>query len=278
MPLTSPNLWVVATPLGNPGDLSPRAREVLEAADIVLAEDTRRAGTLFKMTGVTAKKLASFHDHNEEAKAPAFIEAMQNGQTLALISDAGMPLFSDPGFRLVRLARQQGLSVSVVPGPSAPLTALAASGIAPQPFTFMGFPPRKKSDQEKFFGEFRAVQTTLVFFERKNRLAETLSIAHGVLGPRELCVARELTKTHEEFILSRLEEHAAIPTDLLGEITVVIGPPESVDKPDDAAILTIIAEESAHGGKPRDIARRVKERVLGWSVGDIYQLMQQQTE
>ena len=274
MPLISPNLWVVATPLGNPGDLSPRAREVLEAADLVLAEDTRRAGTLFKMTGVTVKKLASFHDHNEEAKSPSLVEAMQQGQVLALVSDAGMPLFSDPGYRLVRLARQEGLSVSVVPGPSAPLTALAASGIAPQPFTFMGFPPRKKSDQDKFFGEFRSVQTTLVFFERKNRLAETLAVAFGVLGPRELCVARELTKTHEEFILTRLEAHATVPDDLLGEITVVVGPPESVDKPDDEAVLDLIREESAAGGKPRDIARRVKDRVLGWSVGEIYQLMQ----
>ena len=274
MPLISPNLWVVATPLGNPGDLSPRACEVLEAADLVLAEDTRRAGTLFKMTGVTVKKLASFHDHNEEAKSPSLVEAMQQGQVLALVSDAGMPLFSDPGYRLVRLARQEGLSVSVVPGPSAPLTALAASGIAPQPFTFMGFPPRKKSDQEKFFGEFRSVQTTLVFFERKNRLAETLAVAFGVLGPRELCVARELTKTHEEFILTRLEAHATVPDDLLGEITVVVGPPESVDKPDDEAVLDLIREESAAGGKPRDIARRVKDRVLGWSVGEIYQLMQ----
>ncbi len=278
MPLTSPNLWVVATPLGNPGDLSPRAREVLCAADMVLAEDTRRAGTLFKMTDVHAKKLVSFHDHNEEAKAPGFIEAMREGQTLALVSDAGMPLFSDPGYRLVRLARQEGLAVSVVPGPSAPLTALAASGIAPQPFTFLGFPPRKRSEQERFFGEFRAVSTTLVFFERKNRLADTLAAAYTALGPRELCVARELTKTHEEFILTRLEEHASVPGDLLGEITVVVGPPESVDKPEESVIRALIAEEQAAGGKPRDIARRVKERTSGWTVGEVYQLMQQRPE
>lgn len=273
MPLTSPNLWVVATPLGNPGDLSPRAREVLQAADIVLAEDTRRAGTLFKQTGVSVRKLASFHDHNEEAKARPFVDAMKEGAVLALVSDAGMPLFSDPGYRLVRLARQEGLDVSVVPGPSAPLTALAASGIAPQPFTFLGFPPRKRSEQERFFGEFRAVRTTLVFFERKNRLAETLAAAHAVLGPRELCVARELTKTHEEFILSRLENHADVPQDLLGEITVVIGPPEQAERPTEEDVLTLVEEESALGGKPRDIARRVRERAPGWSVDDIYGLM-----
>ncbi len=274
MPSISPSLWVVATPLGNPGDFSPRAREVLEAADMVLAEDTRRTGILFRQTGVTARKLISFHDHNEENKAPGIIESMQAGAVFALVSDAGMPLFSDPGFRLVRLARQAGLAVSVVPGPSAPLTALAGSGIAPLPFTFLGFPPRKRSEQEHLFGTFRGVPTTLVFFERKNRLAETLATAFAVLGPRDLCVARELTKTYEEFILTRLETHESVPSDLLGEITVVVGPPEQAAVSDETTILALVAEETALGGKPRDIARRVKERADGWTVSAVYALMQ----
>ena len=274
MPLTSPSLWVVATPLGNHGDLSPRAHEVLEAADIVLAEDTRRTGLLFKSTGITAKKLVSFHDHNEEGKAPGIIEAMKEGEVFAVVSDAGMPLFSDPGYRLVRLARQNGLSVSVVPGPSAPLTALAASGIAPQPFTFIGFPPRKTSDQKKVFQDFVNLRSTLVFFERKNRLAATLKTAFEILGPRELCVARELTKLHEEFILGRLEKHDEIPEDLLGEITVVIGPPESDGKTSEAELHSLIAEETEMGGKPKEVARRVKERARGWTVKSVYQFMQ----
>ena len=274
MPSNSPSLWVVATPLGNHGDLSPRAREVLETVDTVLAEDTRRTGLLLKSTGVTAKKLVSFHDHNEEAKAPGIIAAMEEGHIFAVVSDAGMPLFSDPGYRLVKLAREHGIKVSVVPGPSAPLTALAASGIAPQPFTFVGFPPRKTSDQKKLFEEFSALRSTLVFFERKNRLAATLKTAFEVLGPRELCVARELTKLHEEFILGRLEKHDEIPEDLLGEITVVIGPPESNGKTSEAELRTLIAEETELGGKPKEIARRVKEEATGWTVKAIYQFMQ----
>jgi len=274
MPSNSPSLWVVATPLGNHGDLSPRAQEVLATVDMVLSEDTRRTGLLFKSTGVTAKKLVSFHDHNEEAKAPGIITAMEEGQVFAIVSDAGMPLFSDPGYRLVKLAREKGIKVSVVPGPSAPLTALAASGIAPQPFTFVGFPPRKTNDQKKLFEEFSTLRSTIVFFERKNRLAATLKAAFEVLGPRELCVARELTKLHEEFILGRLEKHDEIPEDLLGEITVVIGPPESNGKTSEAELLTLIAEETELGGKPKEIARRVKEEASGWTVKAVYQFMQ----
>lgn len=274
MPSNSPSLWVVATPLGNHGDLSPRAQEVLATVDMVLSEDTRRTGLLFKSTGVTAKKLVSFHDHNEEAKAPGIIAAMEEGQVFAIVSDAGMPLFSDPGYRLVKLAREKGIKVSVVPGPSAPLTALAASGIAPQPFTFVGFPPRKTNDQKKLFEEFSMLRSTIVFFERKNRLAATLKAAFEVLGPRELCVARELTKLHEEFILGRLEKHDEIPEDLLGEITVVIGPPESNGKTSEAELLALITEETEIGGKPKEIARRVKEEASGWTVKAVYQFMQ----
>lgn len=273
MPSTSPKLWVVATPLGNLGDFSPRARDILAQVDVVLAEDTRRTGLLLKSAAVTVRQLVSFHDHNEEKKAPGIIALMQKGQSVALVSDAGMPLFSDPGYRLVRLARTAGIGVSVVPGPSAPLAALGASGIAPQPFTFLGFPPRKASEQAKFFGEFSTVRTTLVFFERKTRLRETLENAYKTLGPRELCVARELTKTHEEFILGRLEAFTDVPEDLLGEITVVIGPPESAALTDRETVLELIAEEREEGGKPKEIARRVKERTTGWGVKDIYNLL-----
>ena len=209
MSLKSPKLWVVATPLGNPGDLSPRAREVLEGADTVLAEDTRRAGLLCQRCGVKAKRFMSFHDHNEESKLDEVLGLLDEGRTLALISDAGLPLVADPGYRLVRACRAAGIPVSVVPGPSAPVTALAGSGIAPQPFAFLGFLPRSRSDQEKTLAPFANLALTLIFFERKDRLGETLSAAHAVLGPRELCIARELTKTHEEYILGRLEDGVA---------------------------------------------------------------------
>lgn len=272
MSSTSPKLWVVATPLGNLGDLSPRAREVLESAAVVLAEDTRRAGLLCQRCGVKAQRFFSFHDHNEEDKLPEVLSLLNGGQTLALISDAGLPLVADPGYRLVRACRKEGIPVSVVPGPSAPVTALAGSGIAPQPFAFLGFLPRSRADQEKTLAPFADLALTLIFFERKDRLKDTLAVAHAVLGPRELCIARELTKTHEEYILGRLED--GVPEGgLLGEITVVVGPPEVGAVTDRDEVLRLIAEERELGGSPRDVARRVQTRTTGWTVKGIYALL-----
>lgn len=285
MPLNSPRLWVVATPLGNPGDLSPRAREVLTHAALVLAEDTRRAGQLFVRCAMSARRFMSFHDHNEAERLPGILDRLRGGEHIALISDAGMPLMADPGFRLVRACRAEGIDVSVLPGPSAPVTALAGSGIAPQPCTFLGFPPRKRAEVEKVFAEYAAVRTTLVFFERKDRLADTLDAAYAVLGSRECCIARELTKPHEEFILLRLEDRAQMRPELLGEITVVIGPPESVAATPRAEVLALLAAEGgaaqtgrdttgARATKPRELARRVHAATRGWTMKDIYRLMQ----
>lgn len=272
MSSNSATLWLVATPLGNPGDLSPRARQVLESATLVLAEDTRRAGLLCQRCGVQVQRFTSFHDHNEQSRQNEILDMLRAGQSIALISDAGMPLLADPGYTLVRAARAQGIGVSVIPGPSAPITALAGSGIAPQPFTFLGFLPRKSTEQKSLFARFGALPTTLIFFERKDRLAKTLACAAEVLGARDLCIARELTKTHEEYYSSRLEAHASIP-EFLGEITVIIGPPESETQSPHDELLECIAEENQAGGRPRDIARRVHARVQGWSVKEIYQIL-----
>ena len=272
MLLNSPRLWIVATPLGNSDDLSPRARAVLEAADLVLAEDTRRSGLLCQRCGVTVRRFLSFHDHNETDKLPVVLAALQDGQTAALISDAGLPLIADPGYRLVRACREAGLGVSVVPGPCAPVTALAGSGIAPQPFVFFGFLPRGRAEQEAKLAPFASLPVTMVFFERKDRLTETLCTARAVLGDREVCVARELTKTHEEYRSGRLSE-AGNFADLLGEITVVIGPPEQAESTDREQVMALIAIEREAGGSPRDVARRVQMRTPGWTVKQIYTLM-----
>ena len=272
MSLISPKLWVVATPLGNPGDLSPRARDVLAAVDLVLAEDTRRAGLVCQRCGITVRAFASLHDHNEAAKTTDLVARLAAGASMALISDAGLPLLADPGFHLVRACRAAGVGVSVVPGPCAPVTALAGSGIAPQPFVFLGFLPRSQGEQERTLAPYARLPLTLIFFERKDRLAATLKTAHAVLGPRELCLARELTKTHEEYLLGRLED--GLPrADLLGEITVVIGPPESLGSLDHDAVRALIDEERALGGSPRDVARRVQVRAHGWTVKAIYAMM-----
>ncbi len=273
MPSTSVQLWVVATPLGNLGDFSPRAKEILQSVDLVLAEDTRKSGLLCQRAGIKVQGFSSLHEHNEQSKCASIIKLLQEGKTAALISDAGTPLMADPGFRLVKACREAGLQVSAVPGPCAPVNALMLSGIAPQPFTFLGFLPRTVSAQEKTLSPFANLSTTLVFFERKDRLHETLKLAHNLLGPRELAIARELTKTHEECIVSRLEDFTNIPTDLKGEITVVIGPPEGEAKTPKQEVLDILKLELAKGGKPRDVARRAQNLVMGWTSKDVYLLL-----
>jgi 16S rRNA (cytidine1402-2'-O)-methyltransferase len=263
---------VVATPIGNPGDLSPRAREVLESAALVLAEDTRRAGLLCKRLGIAVQRLESFFEHNEEAKVPRVLEALGSGD-VALVTDAGTPLLSDPGYRLVRACRAQGVAVSPVPGPSAVTAALSASGLPPQPFVFLGFMPRKAAEVRKALQPYAALGVTLVFFERKNRLSATLDAAHQVLGNREVCVARELTKTHEQFILAELGDRQGIPSDLLGEVTVVVGPPLEAAVTPAEEVDAVIAEERQQGGGTKDMARRVRDRVRGWSVKALYERM-----
>ncbi len=273
MPLTSVQLWVVATPLGNLGDFSPRAIEVLQSVDLVLAEDTRRAGLLCKRAGINVSKFSSLHDHNEQGKIPKIIQLLQGGTSIALISDAGTPLMADPGYRLVKACREAGFKISAVPGPCAPIAGLMLAGIAPQPFTFLGFLPRGKGAQEKSLAPFAHISTTLVFFERKDRLHDTLALAYKILGAREVAIARELTKVHEECMLSRLEDFSNIPAELKGEITVIIGPPEEETKTPMQKVLAIIEEEMETGGKPREVARRVQTLVMGWTVKDIYLLI-----
>lgn len=270
---------MVATPLGNPGDLSPRARACLEQADAVLAEDTRRAALACSRWGLAVRRLISLHDHNEERKKDAALSLLRQGQCLALMSDAGMPVLADPGYVLVRACREAGLPVSVIPGPCAPVTALAGSGIAPQPFVFFGFLPRGQADQEAVLAPYACLPATLVFFERKDRLTGTLTLAARLLGPREGCLARELTKTHEEYRRFRLEDltsHGNLPagwSGILGEVTVILGPPERRERTPRAEVEALIAEEVPRGGTPREVARRVQARVHGWISGEIYSML-----
>ncbi len=273
MSSNSGKLWIVATPLGNPGDLSPRAKEVLGRVHRVLAEDTRRTGRLLADCGVTAQGFVSLHDHNEEERLTQVLALLREGHELALVSDAGTPLLSDPGFRLVRACRREGLAVSPVPGPSAPAAALSACGIAPLPYAFLGFAPRKKGEREAFFAPYRNLPLTLVFFERKDRLKDTLALASRLLGPREACVARELTKPFEEFIIFPLGECGTLPESFLGEITVVLGPAVGGDRDPEELVRALIAEERAKGGKAGDVAERVRVGVSGWSRKEIYALI-----
>ena len=223
--MTPGRLLLAATPLGQAGDASARLIEALGSADIVAAEDTRRIRTLAQTLDVTpAGKVVSFFDQNEAARVPWLIEEIAAGATVLVVSDAGMPLISDPGYRLVAGCAAAGLTVSCLPGPSAVTTALAVSGLPSDRFCFEGFAPRKHSARLTWLATLTGERRTCVFFESPRRLAECLDDAVVQLGPDRLAVVcRELTKTHEEVKRGTLAELAAWAADgVLGEITVVI--------------------------------------------------------
>ena len=277
LPSTTPGrLWIVATPLGNPGDFSPRAREIVQRADAVLCEDTRRTGLLLSQCGLTARRLVSFHDRNEQTRQEDALRRLREGAELALVSDAGKPLVADPGYRLVRACRAEGIPVSPVPGPSAPVAALSAAGLPPLPYTFLGFLPRDDAGRRQTLAAFARTPGSLVFFERKDRLQASLAVAAALLGPREAAICRELTKTHEEFILFRLENHGDLPSDLLGEVTVILGPPEGELRasPEEArACLRRLADTARRRIRPKELARQAHGLLSGWSVKELYELL-----
>jgi 16S rRNA (cytidine1402-2'-O)-methyltransferase len=226
--MMSGRLILVSTPIGNLDDLSPRSRQAFEEADLVLCEDTRHTGRLLARLGLE-KRLMSLHEHNERGRVGGLVEMLEQGATLALASDAGTPLVSDPGFLLVRAAVAAGIPVEHRPGPSAVVSALVLSGLPPYPFTFCGFPPRKRGRRRRFFRSFADLDHTLVLFESPHRLLASLDDAAVELGDRPAAVARELTKLHEEVLHGRLielrEALAGRPA-LKGEFTIVIAPRE----------------------------------------------------
>jgi 16S rRNA (cytidine1402-2'-O)-methyltransferase len=231
-------LVLVSTPIGNLGDLTARARTVLEKCDIVLCEDTRRTSRLLSALGIRART-ETLHDHNEDARIPAIMDKLRAGQTIALVSDAGTPLVSDPGYRLVRAAVETGVSVTAAPGPTAAVMALTLSGLPPLPFMFLGFPPPRKAARRASFSGLRAAEraglkATLIWHEAPHRLLETLTDLHDIFGDRSGAVARELTKRFESVERGRLGSLlAAFERDApRGEITLLIGPPEDEDPED----------------------------------------------
>ena len=229
---------LVSTPIGNLGDLTPRARDTLRAADIVLCEDTRHTAKLLAVIGASVKQQA-LHEHNEDAAIPAVLRRLREGARIALVSDAGMPLVSDPGYRLVRAALAEGLSVTAMPGANAAVMALVLSGLPPLPFLMQGFPPPKHAARRAAFGQIRAAEraglaATLIWYEAPHRLAATLADMTDAFGSRPAAVARELTKQFEEVRrgrLAELAEHYAA-NEARGEITIVVGPPEQDDHED----------------------------------------------
>jgi 16S rRNA (cytidine1402-2'-O)-methyltransferase len=217
-------LLVVATPIGNLDDLSPRARAAFEAADLVACEDTRHTGRLLAHLGIR-KPLVSLHEHNERQRLPRLLADLQEGKVIAMASDAGTPLLSDPGFLLVREAAALGVRIEPIPGPSAALAALVASGLPPYPFTFAGFAPPKTGKRRAFYKEWADLGHTLVVFESPHRIFASLEDALAELGDRPAAMARELTKLHEEILrgpLSGLLAELKGRPGVKGELVLVI--------------------------------------------------------
>lgn len=192
-------LSVVGTPIGNLGDFTPRAAQTLQACDAVVAEDTRHTGSLLHHYGIK-KPLISCHEHNESHRIPSLLTDLAVGKHLALVSDAGMPTISDPGYRLVQAARNAGANIQVIPGVSAITTALAGSGLPTHKFLFLGFLPHKPAQRRKLLSSIATLPFTLIFFESPYRLLKSMTDIHEILGNRQVAVARELTKKFEEFL------------------------------------------------------------------------------
>lgn len=222
-------LYIVATPIGNLQDISARAAEILRDADIIACEDSRVSKKLFALLGISInKKFISYEDHSEEQKAQMIIDLINQGNSVALISDAGSPLISDPGYKLVRLCREQNIYVTAVPGACAVITALQLSGLPTNRFMFAGFIPNKEKARADLFEELKNINTTLVFYETAPRLLKTLDKASEIFGNREIAVARELTKMFEEVVCGNFEDIIAhfIQNEPRGEFVLIIAPPQ----------------------------------------------------
>lgn len=267
-------LYVVATPIGNLEDLSPRAARCLREVALIAAEDTRHSGPMLRRIGVETP-LLSLHEYNEERRTGALLERLAGGESIALISDAGTPLISDPGFPLVRECRRRGVRVSPIPGPSALVAALSASGMPCDRFRFEGFPPHKSMARQGLFEGLRDAPETLVFYESSHRIQETVSDMASVFGGGRLAtLARELTKLHETFLQDTLEALAArLAEDAdqrRGEFVVIVAGKvrdESEIPAEAAAVLAVLLEEL-----PVRQASALASRITGVKKNLLYRL------
>jgi len=255
-PIT-PGLYIVSTPIGNLGDLTPRAANILAAANIIACEDTRVTGRLLNLHGIRTRMIA-YHDHSSAATRDRIIQHVKDGEIVALVSDAGTPLISDPGYRLVRAAVEAAAAVTAAPGPASPLTALVLSGLPTDRFLFAGYLPPKDKARRDNIAEFAALRATLIFLESPKRLAASLTALADILGNRPAAVARELTKLHEEVRRNGLADLAAHYRDApapKGEVVLVVGPPVAVALA--AADLDVLIRDAMATMSVRDAAATV---------------------
>lgn len=266
----APGLYIVATPIGNLADITVRALATLAAADTVLCEDTRTTAKLLARYDIRVAMLP-YHEHNAAKVRPAIVSRLKDGARLALVSDAGMPLVSDPGYRLVHEVVSAGISVTCCPGPSAVLTGLALSGLPSDRFSFFGFFPQKRGERERLLREIAGARATSIFFESPHRIVEALQAIAALLPDRVVAAARELTKLHEEVLRGPAEEVAATLAGrpaIKGEFTLLIAPASEAlvasDADIEAAIAVALSTRSASQAAA-DVAKR-----LGLSRKDVY--------
>jgi 16S rRNA (cytidine1402-2'-O)-methyltransferase len=263
-------LYLVATPIGNLEDITLRALRVLREADLIACEDTRQTGKLLRHFDIIDKPMVSYHEHNEAARARELVAKLEAGASIALVSDAGTPLVSDPGYRLVTAAIAAGIPVVPVPGASAILGALAAAGLPTDAFRFCGFLPAKAGQRKKALEELQGEDCTMIFYEAPHRILDTLTDIAAVYGERPVVVARELTKLHEEFLRGTVMEvraQLAARPSVKGEIALVIGKGSAMvaDTPVDQAV-----RELEQKGVPRMDAIKQVARERGLSKREVY--------
>ncbi len=257
-------LYVVATPIGNLEDITLRALRILREAAFVACEDTRHTRKLLDHYGIS-KPAISYHEHNEPARAAEIIERLESGDSVALVSDAGTPLISDPGYRVVAAAIAAGITVVPIPGPNAAVTALSASGLPTDAFRFCGFLPPKTSQRRKLLEQLKPEACTLIFYEAPHRIAESLEDIAAVMGNREIVIARELTKLHEEFLRGK---PADLQPSAKGEITILIGKATEPD-PSDTPLEDQVRELEKQGVPRMDAIKQVAKS-RGLSKREVY--------
>lgn len=272
------HLYVVATPIGNLRDITLRALDVLREVTVIAAEDTRRSRILLEHYGIKTP-LVSYHEHNEAVRSRELLERLQAGDAVAIISDAGTPLISDPGYTLVAQARRNGIPVVPIPGACAAITALMASGLESYQFVFYGFVPRKQSERKKWWEELAAEKRTAILYESPNRLVTTLSEMTNYFARRQMVVARELTKVHEEFIHGTVEEVLANLSqrpEIRGEIVIVLaGAGQSAEETvgiTDEQLLAMLREYLKTGMRKKEAVQQVASST-GVRKNRVYQLV-----
>jgi 16S rRNA (cytidine1402-2'-O)-methyltransferase len=275
-------LYLVATPIGNLEDITLRALRILKEVNLIACEDTRHTSKLLNHFGIKTPRL-SHHQHNEASSATKLLEILRAGKNVALVTDAGMPLISDPGYRLVVACRQEGIAVYPIPGASAAIAALSGSGLPADSFFFAGFLPHSRNQRRKRIAELSALNCTLVFYEAPHRILASLEDLAATLGPRKVCLARELTKIHEEWLrgtAAELIEILKARFKIQGEITLVVEggqtpPPESAFA---ASIMQHLHEEMQKTGVTQKEALKAIARRRGISRREAYQLLQQEKD